>query len=116
MLHFIDLICDVPFIREHVVKRVSRLSAWPEVRYTHLQLSPTCYICGTNKKLHVHHKIPFHINPSLELDSDNLMTLCATHHLIFGHLGWWRCTNVNIEEDALYWHDKYLTRSETIVL
>ncbi len=111
-----DLLFDTSFVREHLLKRYSRNQNWSVVRYDHILEHPNCFICGSCRKLHVHHIVPFHINPELELDPENLMTLCAQHHLLFGHLGWWRCTNFDILDDAKYWRNKYLTRKDTIAL
>lgn len=39
--------------------------------------------------LNVHHKVPFHIAPELELEESNLITLCMSEdrhcHLLIGH-------------------------------
>jgi 5-methylcytosine-specific restriction endonuclease McrA len=49
----------------------------------------------------VHHKVPFHDRPELELDPTNLVTLCGpkhrNHHLDIGHLGDYKCYNHNID-------------------
>jgi 5-methylcytosine-specific restriction enzyme A len=85
---------------------------WPTVRKHFLQLHPTCAVCGGVSKLEVHHKQPFHINPSLELDMNNLITLCesgkngVTCHLFFGHLGNYKSVNPNVEQDSLVWSTK----------
>jgi hypothetical protein len=58
---------------------------WPTVRKQHLELHPTCAACGTKEHLEVHHKIPFHDDPSKELDPTNLITFCREHHFEIGH-------------------------------
>ncbi len=82
-----------------------RSSEWPKVRAQHLALHPTCAACGSaHDKMEVHHKLPFHLDPSKELDPNNLITLCEhpSHicHLIFGHLLDFRSYNPQVEQDA----------------
>ena len=81
-----------------------RSDKWPAVRASWLKLHPTCAACGSAKNIEVHHKTPFHINPALELDPNNFITLCAEmgveHHLHVGHLGNWKNFNRNVENDA----------------
>ena len=91
-----------------------RSTHWPTVRKEHLAKCPTCAVCGSKDNLEVHHKQPFHLNPALELDPNNLITLCESKdigglncHLIFGHLGSFKSFNKNVEEDAAAWNDKF---------
>lgn len=89
-----------------------RSNKWPEVRKAHLAAHPTCEVCGGTEKLEVHHKQPFHLHPDLELDSNNLITLCEVnkggccHHLHFGHLGNYKNVNPNVVEDVRVWAKK----------
>jgi 5-methylcytosine-specific restriction protein A len=68
------------------------------------------------KKLEVHHIVPFHINPSLELDMTNLVTLCECKedgincHLFVGHLGNYRSYNPEVRVDAKTLSDKLRNR------
>ena len=50
---------------------------WPTVRKYHLQSHPVCEACGRDHNRNVHHIVPFHAAPALELDPSNLITLCA---------------------------------------
>lgn len=73
-----------------------------------------CVACGHGGfPVQVHHVIPFHYavllgRPDLELDPRNLITLCESkqgvsspnHHLLVGHLGSFRSSNVRAREDA----------------
>jgi hypothetical protein len=81
-----------------------RSDKWPEVRKAFLKTHPTCAACGGNKKLEVHHMMPFHIDPSKELDPKNLITLCEekshNDHLIFGHLLDFKSMNPNVLDDT----------------
>jgi hypothetical protein len=47
--------------------------------------------------------MPFHVNPHLELDENNLITLCMDEnecHLEIGHGDSWKCYNPHVEKDA----------------
>lgn len=84
---------------------------WKSVRDNHIKNNPFCAACGTSKKLEVHHIVPVHIDPSKELDSSNLITLCNSKcHLLFGHLMWFKSWNPNVVEDCSIMLDKISTR------
>lgn len=59
-----------------LVIRQKRSSKWSRVQKEFLSKNPICAICGSSKKLNVHHKLPFHLYPELELEESNLVTLC----------------------------------------
>lgn len=93
-----------------------RSSHWSSVRAQHLVKQPKCAVCGGAEKLQVHHIHPFHLHPELELDPDNLITLCESGpgklncHIIFGHLGNFRSYNPDVEQDATIWAEKFSHR------
>jgi 5-methylcytosine-specific restriction endonuclease McrA len=93
-----------------------RSSKWQTVRKHYIEKNNVCAICGSTEVLEVHHKKPFHLDPTLELDPNNLITLCeskkngVTCHLWFGHLGDYHSFNENIEEDAKLWKEKLENR------
>jgi 5-methylcytosine-specific restriction protein A len=67
-----------------------RSSRWPTVEKHFREANPTCAACGGKKRLNVHHCMPFHLDPALELDPTNLITLCMGEkecHLHIGHGG-----------------------------
>lgn len=85
---------------------------WPAARRAYLVRQPTCVACKKQYRglrawfvrlftgTIVHHIVPFHVclaldRPDLETDTRNLLTLCAGHHLVIGHL-------LNYEEFNLY--------------
>lgn len=80
-----------------------RSSLWPTVEKHFLTANPTCAACGSSKRLNVHHKRPFHLDPALELDTANLITLCMDKdcHLLIGHGDNFKAYNPNVEQDAL---------------
>jgi 5-methylcytosine-specific restriction enzyme A len=93
-----------------------RSNQWPSVRKFHLERYPTCAVCGGKEKLEVHHKTPFHLEPRLELDPNNLITLCESKHdginchLLFGHLGSFKSFNRFVNSDAATWNQKIKDR------
>lgn len=89
----------------------ARSPHWSTVRKHFLEKNPCCAVCGGTEKLEVHHKLPFHIDPSLETNPDNLITLCEANpvlncHRIFGHLNNFRGWNPDVVEDAKAWRAK----------
>lgn len=85
---------------------VERSSRWAVVRQHHLVENPQCEACGSHQQLEVHHITPVHVDPSKELDFDNLVTLCTRDHLTFGHLGCWQCYNPDVLADAKAYREK----------
>lgn len=95
-------------------KGAKRNKDWRKLRKKFRQTNDVCAVCGTKKKLEVHHVIPFHVAPELELDMGNLITLCdgggrrgsKSCHLLFGHLGNWQNANTRVKEDATIWRHR----------
>jgi len=83
------------------IRGAYRSSKWPKLRKQHIEKFPNCQACGSDKKPEVHHIIPVHLEPSKELDPDNLITLCDKYcHFALGHFMNYQSWNVNIIEDA----------------
>lgn len=79
-----------------------RSPRWRHVRAAHLALHPCCLACGGNEGLEVHHICDFSTYPELELEPDNLVTLCGKGcHLKYGHRGNWRRINPSVTFDCL---------------
>lgn len=88
-----------------------RAVGWPKVREQHLKKESRCAACGTDRGLQVHHIKPFHQYPELELDPDNLITLCnKSCHLYFGHLKYFKSWNLDVKEDARKYYEKLKVR------
>lgn len=91
----------------------SRSSEWPRVRAAHLKKQPVCQACGGTTNLEVHHKQPFHLFPTLELDDTNLITLCELTghdcHFVFGHFHDWKNWNPAVEADVTQYNAQRLT-------
>ena len=87
---------------------LQRSPHWGEVRIWHLVEHPTCEACGGRDHREVHHRIPFHVRPELELDPNNLITLCEVGpgrmncHLVLGHCGNWKLFNATVDADAVH--------------
>jgi 5-methylcytosine-specific restriction endonuclease McrA len=89
----------------------ARSSKWPEIRNEHLNKNPHCIACGSTKKLEVHHIKPVHLYPELELDSKNLVTLCAEPcHRLFGHLMNFKSWNKDVIQDCKVYYNKLINR------
>jgi len=99
-------------IQGKVVKGKKRSGKWRYRRRKHLKKFPRCAVCESKKKLEVHHIIPFSVDPSLELEDSNLVTLCENKkygcncHLLIGHLGNYQRTNLTCLQDIDTWHKK----------
>jgi 5-methylcytosine-specific restriction endonuclease McrA len=88
-----------------------RSPEWSSVQKEHRLREPACVACGYKGRwLQVHHIKPFHLYPQLELDPNNLITLCErprrNHHLLLGHLGAWKSYNEHVREDAKHFYRK----------
>jgi len=85
-----------------------RSSEWVQVRSDFVRKHPRCEACGSISNLNVHHVVPFHQRPDLELVEDNLITLCREHHFRIGHdpdgkgpmKPSWLLSNPNVRSDV----------------
>jgi 5-methylcytosine-specific restriction endonuclease McrA len=101
--------------REYIAKPLTRSSGWSKVRSRHLRTHGACACCGRTTKLEVHHIKDFSTYPELELDGDNLITLCRNGtqcHLAIGHLGDWKRANSYVADDAAYLLYRYKTEKQ----
>lgn len=73
---------------------------WPKFRKAFLQKNFCCEACCTDKKLEVHHIVPFSDNPKLELVESNCITLCKYCHLVLGHFRDYQLCNPMVVKDA----------------
>lgn len=84
-------------------KLKTRSPKWRAVRDHHLIAEPQCRACNSKKTLQVHHIQPFSMHPELELDHNNLMTLCMDTtecHLRLGHGGNFQTDNLSVVADV----------------
>lgn len=89
---------------------MARSSEWEKFRNEFMKDNNFCEVCRTDKNLEAHHIKPFHLNPSLELDKDNLIALCRDHHYLFGHFLNWSSFNPDVISDSKIWNVKIKTR------
>lgn len=87
-----------------------RSPLWTKVRKEFITRNPECAVCGKTTDCEIHHKLPFHTHPELELRDSNLITLCREHHFLFGHLLKWSAINPEVENDATYFRAKIESR------
>lgn len=89
----------------------ARASRWRSLRKSFLKKNPECAVCGNTKDLVVHHVVPVHVRPELELDESNLLSLCEGKgfncHFFFGHLKDWTRHNPDVASDAKIWREKF---------
>ena len=99
---FLKLVANAKYAVSKYLLEPPRSNKWPKVEKAHLLKEPTCMSCGGNKRLNVHHKMPFHLNPEIELDPDNLLTLCMGNlcHIWIGHGDNFKKYNPDVESDA----------------
>lgn len=100
------------YLKEVLFGEKHRSPKWSQFRKEFLKKHPACEACGTTSKLDVHHILPFHVYPNLELSEGNCIVLCRTGgscHLTFGHLQDWESWNTRVREDAA----QYLLRVQT---
>lgn len=81
-----------------------RSSKWPAVRNKFIAEHQTCCVCGAKAEV-VHHVQVFHEHPELELDPENLVSMCDRCHLLVAHLGDWRNVNPDVRKHVKILHD-----------
>jgi len=106
-MKLLDHLADV--VQEKTTLGILRSANWRALRNLHIIMNPACAVCGSTKNLEAHHIIPYNVSPELELELDNLITLCESKrygvncHLFFGHLGNYRNYNQTVKEDTAVW-------------
>lgn len=92
----------------------ARSPKWSEVQKAFVKANPVCAVCDKKgtllNPLNVHHQRPFHLHPELELDPNNLITLCRRDHFLLGHLLNWSSYDADIVVNARIIHDRIKNR------
>jgi len=85
---------------------------WPKLRRRFKKKHPECAVCGARSGGNnvVHHIKPYQWHKELEMEESNLITLCKSHHLTFGHLADYKSHNENVVEDAAIWRERIKNR------
>jgi hypothetical protein len=86
-------------IEENEAGELGRSPQWPALEKRFKHDHPACACCGEATQV-IHHVVPFHVDPSKELDPTNLIAVCNRCHLLICHLGNFRSWNVNVRSDA----------------
>lgn len=65
----------------------SRNRAWAALSKRLREEAGRCAVCGSDKRLNVHHLLWRRVRADLVLDENNLICLCAKHHFLLhrGH-------------------------------
>ena len=89
-----------------------RSSQWSRMRKENIK--DYCEMCeqkgGLLRPLELHHILPFHNHPELELDVTNFITACRHCHLRYCHLGSFQSFCADIREQAALWRTKRKNR------
>ena len=103
------------FFQQDRLGGIARSPRWGETkRLFELAHPKKCAVCEKTKCA-LHHKLPFHKDPSQELNFENLIWLCeglgtGNHHLWFGHLGSFLSFNKDVEIDSEIFNEKIKSR------
>ena len=104
-------------LRERKKSR-ARSSKWDQVRDNFILKNDRCAACGGSENLQVHHIIPYHIEASKELDTQNLITLCMGQyncHLHVGHGGSFKYYNPDVVRDCKIFKSSFFKRKENLL-
>lgn len=77
-----------------------RSTHWPTLQKHFIAANPVCMVSGMTKDLQVHHAMPFHLHPELELSWDNLRTVSQPYHFLIGHGCNWKKVNLDFDKHA----------------
>lgn len=103
------------FLFNKKIRFAVRSPRWKTVRKNFLEINNSCAACGRIKNLEVHHIVPVHLDPSKELDIDNLIVLCDNPcHLLFGHLLDYKSWNINVISDSSNYLQKIKSRPSKV--
>lgn len=86
---------------------VPRDPKWEHESKLYLKEYPACEICGRREGVVVHHKVPVHVDRSLEMKEDNWKVLCPPCHYYTGHFCHWEWWNPDVDRDGFFLKDKF---------
>ena len=97
---------SVELLGRDIIYAKPRHPDWVKVRGAYLKKHPYCIVCGIRKFLQVHHIKSFWEHPELELDENNMATMCMApgrfHHFGVGHLYNFNRVNPEVLKDSSY--------------
>ena len=83
-----------------VAAGVPRSSGWGPWVKAFLR-GKSCIACGQREGLTGHHVVPYHLDPSREMDPKNVVPMCADRcHLVHGHFNDYSLANPTVREDC----------------
>lgn len=89
---------------------VPRNPGWESFRREIIKGQPACEASGVAWELEVHHLLPVHLRPDLEMVRDNCMVLTRTLHFWLGHYGNWASYNPRARKEAATFLKRVLHR------
>ena len=111
MLDFLLQLLPVWLRPRKILEMRQRAGEWRRIRAEHLAKEPACVACGRTDRVTVHHIIPVSISPILELDPQNLITLCDQPcHFVFGHFMNYHCYNNEVRKMAKEYYKAFHKR------
>jgi 5-methylcytosine-specific restriction endonuclease McrA len=106
--------------KQHYYNKHNRSDQWPRLRKSFLIANDKCVFCGLKdiNIIQAHHIMPFCLYPTLELNKDNLITICGTEsdacHRDFGHPLGTQSYNPDIKKHAKFLKENGLSRYEEV--
>ena len=83
-----------------VAAGVPRSSGWGPWLKAFLK-GKSCIACGQREGLTGHHVVPYHLDPSREMDPKNVEPMCSDRcHLVHGHFNDFSLSNPTVREDC----------------
>lgn len=83
-----------------------RSPQWPKKEKEYKAAHPQCTCCGSKANLQVHHKVPYHVKPELELEDSNLMAACRYCHFVVCHENNWSNVVTDVDKQAKFHRDR----------
>ncbi len=99
--------CSRPCYIHHLCRTgriTGRGSQWNASRKEALRRNPFCALCGTSKKLQVHHAVPFRL--TRDNSQENLFPLCVKHHkIVESQFVETEATGLDYETQGVFWQN-----------
>ena len=96
-----------------VAAGVPRSSKWPAWLKAFLK-GKVCIACGQREGLTGHHVVPYHEDPSRELDPTNVEPICGDRcHIVHGHFNDFSLSNPTVREDCAAYRAKRMAAKKS---
>ncbi len=102
--------------RGHTLRDEGRSPGWTKLRNQFVKANPFCIVCHVRDDLDVHHRVPFHVDRTLELVWDNLRTMCRKCHWVWGHFAdpHWLLYNLNLDQQVEQFHQNAIIAPRSV--